>query len=92
MPAFRGNYSKGPVRKSNGFGRQQESYKAVCAKCGNECQLPFRPTGSKPVYCKDCFAKNEANPVQSEDMMEIKEMLDKVNSKLDKMLKIMNMD
>jgi len=28
---------------------------AVCAKCGKNCKVPFKPTGDKPVYCSDCF-------------------------------------
>ncbi|MEO7295886.1 MAG: CxxC-x17-CxxC domain-containing protein [Candidatus Limnocylindria bacterium] len=28
---------------------------ATCARCGNETQVPFRPTGARPVYCSDCF-------------------------------------
>jgi len=41
--------------------RENNFTKAVCAKCGKECELPFRPTGDRPVYCKDCFsARNEA--------------------------------
>lgn len=33
--------------------------KAICAECGQECAVPFRPTGGRPVYCKSCFAKRE---------------------------------
>ena len=33
-------------------------YPAVCDKCGRECQVPFSPDGSKPVYCSNCFEKN----------------------------------
>jgi CxxC-x17-CxxC domain-containing protein len=28
---------------------------AVCAECGNDCEVPFRPTGDRPIYCKNCF-------------------------------------
>jgi CxxC-x17-CxxC domain-containing protein len=38
---------------------RQEMHKATCDKCGNSCEVPFRPTGSKPVFCRDCFRKNE---------------------------------
>lgn len=31
---------------------------AVCAKCGNDCKVPFKPTGSKPILCADCFGSN----------------------------------
>ena len=40
-----GGYSRGP----------REMHDAVCARCGNETQVPFRPTGARPVYCSDCF-------------------------------------
>jgi len=30
---------------------------AVCDECGKNCQVPFRPSGEKPVYCSDCFEK-----------------------------------
>ena len=38
-----------------GGGASSEMHDAVCARCGNETQVPFRPTGARPVYCSDCF-------------------------------------
>ena len=38
--------------------RRPEMHKATCSSCGKECEVPFRPTGERPVYCRDCFAKN----------------------------------
>jgi CxxC-x17-CxxC domain-containing protein len=32
-------------------------YKAICDDCGAPCELPFRPSGEKPVFCRDCFGK-----------------------------------
>jgi CxxC-x17-CxxC domain-containing protein len=32
-------------------------FTAICSNCGKECQVPFRPTNGKPVYCSDCFEK-----------------------------------
>jgi CxxC-x17-CxxC domain-containing protein len=32
-----------------------QKFDAVCSNCGKKCQVPFRPDGTKPVYCKDCF-------------------------------------
>jgi CxxC-x17-CxxC domain-containing protein len=37
--------------------RPHEMHKAVCADCGKECEVPFKPTEGRPVYCRDCFAK-----------------------------------
>lgn len=38
------------------FGRpQREMFEAICAECGKKTQVPFKPNGQKPVYCKDCY-------------------------------------
>ena len=36
--------------------RERTFTKAVCADCNKECEIPFKPSGDRPVYCKDCFA------------------------------------
>lgn len=41
---------------NRGGDEQREMFKAVCAECGEPCEVPFRPSGDRPVYCKDCFA------------------------------------
>tara|TARA_Y100000310_G_C20680361_1_gene815571 strand:- start:2893 stop:3135 length:243 start_codon:yes stop_codon:yes gene_type:complete len=55
--SFGGN--RGSDRGGFGGGHQghREMHKAVCAECGNECEVPFKPTEGRPVYCKDCFRK-----------------------------------
>ena len=35
-------------------------YDAVCASCGKECQVPFQPKEDRPVYCSECFAKQQS--------------------------------
>ena len=30
-------------------------HKAVCADCGKTCEVPFRPSAGRSVYCKSCF-------------------------------------
>jgi CxxC-x17-CxxC domain-containing protein len=37
----------------------REYFKAVCSDCGQECEVPFKPTQGRPVYCKDCFKKHQ---------------------------------
>jgi len=37
---------------------KREMHKAVCADCGKECEVPFKPTGGRPVYCRDCYRKH----------------------------------
>ncbi|PKM82544.1 MAG: zinc-binding protein [Firmicutes bacterium HGW-Firmicutes-14] len=47
--------------RGGGFGRgprtQREMHSATCSACGAETQVPFRPSGERPVYCSDCFTK-----------------------------------
>ena len=33
----------------------REMHPAVCAQCGTDTMVPFRPRGDRPVYCSDCF-------------------------------------
>lgn len=40
-------------------------FKATCADCGKSCEIPFRPSNGRPVYCRDCFKKN--SPQDSRD-------------------------
>ncbi len=37
---------------------EREMHKATCADCGNECEVPFKPTEGRPVYCKECYSKH----------------------------------
>lgn len=39
--------------------RERILHKAVCADCGKGCEVPFRPSGDRPVYCKECFSKRK---------------------------------
>jgi len=32
-------------------------FSATCSECGKSCEVPFRPSGDKPVYCSNCFGK-----------------------------------
>lgn len=57
---FRGSNSGGFQKKSWGNDRggdrgDRVMYDAVCTECGKDCQVPFRPSGDKPVLCSACF-------------------------------------
>ena len=34
--------------------------KVTCDACKKPCEVPFRPTAGKPVYCNDCFRSQGA--------------------------------
>jgi CxxC-x17-CxxC domain-containing protein len=36
-------------------GNPKEFFKCTCAACGRPAYVPFKPTGRKPVYCRDCL-------------------------------------
>jgi CxxC-x17-CxxC domain-containing protein len=46
----RGGYGGG-----GGGGAPREMFSATCAECGVETQVPFKPRGDRPVYCRDCY-------------------------------------
>lgn len=56
------------ARKQNfgGKGRRdnsrppREMHAVTCSECGKETEVPFRPTGDRPVYCRECFNQNNS--------------------------------
>lgn len=46
-----GRDSRGPV----------QMHQAVCDNCKKECEVPFRPTNGKPVFCSSCFESNRGS-------------------------------
>lgn len=56
----RPGFQKKPWNNDRGGDRETVMHKAVCGECGKNCEVPFRPSGDKPVYCNNCFgAKKE---------------------------------
>jgi CxxC-x17-CxxC domain-containing protein len=45
----------GGSRSGGGGGGTREMHSATCSACGQACQVPFAPSGTKPVYCSACF-------------------------------------
>ena len=52
-----GGYSSGGYSGGSSYSerRPRQMYEATCAECGRAAQVPFQPTGARPVYCSDCF-------------------------------------
>jgi CxxC-x17-CxxC domain-containing protein len=67
-----------------------ELFDVTCDKCGKDCQVPFRPTGGKPIYCRDCFGKGGDSPRKSS--RDESSDLDEINEKLDKIMRALKIN
>ncbi len=101
---FGGGRSRGRSefgRGSKRFERKPlEMYDVICDKCGKECQVPFKPSGDKPVLCSDCFEKsggsNRSFGLRNRDRPspsgKSSEQFSKIEAKLDKIIKALKID
>ncbi|MCX6743815.1 MAG: hypothetical protein NT116_06325, partial [Candidatus Parcubacteria bacterium] len=48
-------------RGGRDFGTRSQMHDAICAECGQKCEVPFKPTGDKPVYCSNCFTARQGS-------------------------------
>ena len=77
----------------------REMHRAVCDECGNNCEVPFKPTRGKPIYCNNCFKGKDQGSSRSDrsdsrrpsyqDRDNNKQLLEQVsmlNTKLDKIV------
>ena len=67
---FKGEHYSKPFQRFDHFRRHEKrdqgnSYRerkftqVICADCHKECEIPFKPAGDRPVYCKDCFSRRK---------------------------------
>ncbi len=59
-PRFNDRGPRGPV----------EMHQAVCDNCQQNCEVPFRPTSGKPIFCSNCFENkrgSDSRPGRFED-------------------------
>ena len=82
-----GRFDRRDSNRSRGS-EDRDMHEAICAKCGSECEVPFRPTEGKPVYCSDCF-KKRGSLESDEARKPSREEFDQINRKLDRILKIL---
>ncbi len=101
-----GDFRKGGGKRfgghGGGFGRRDRGpvimHQAICDQCGKPCEVPFRPTSGKPVYCNTCFgSKREAgnnrggggfgSDIDKGSNYELKKQLEILNVKMDRLIK-----
>ncbi len=86
-----GRFGRRDFDRTNRNPEQRIMHEATCDKCGNKCEVPFKPTGGKPVYCSDCFRKNEYSESRGSPNSSSGE-LEQINAKLDKILKALKIN
>jgi CxxC-x17-CxxC domain-containing protein len=78
-------------------------FKAVCSECGADCEVPFKPSGDKPVLCSQCFkgGRDFSKPSfgdkpRFEDKKEIHNSIEKqfevLHAKLDKIMAALKLE
>ncbi len=53
-------------------------YQAVCATCGLEIEVPFKPDGSRPTFCKDCLRDYQRATAKARNEIERKQTVSPV--------------
>lgn len=63
------NFNKGSINRGSDRGgarrEDKQMHRATCTDCGKSCEVPFKPTGSKPIYCSNCFKPDRADAPRS---------------------------
>ncbi len=61
-PGGKGGYAK----REGGFGASRGAntgpatmHPATCTKCSERCEVPFKPNGKKPIFCSNCFIRED---------------------------------
>ena len=97
----------GSGRSFGGGGRPGgtlELFDVTCAQCGKHTQVPFKPTGARPVLCRDCFTggngggnsdggrdsapRQNSRPSGGDSSRELRE----INEKLDKIMNALDIE
>jgi len=78
---------------------RREMHQAVCDKCGKDCEVPFKPSGDKPIFCSNCFERKDSGSQKSprrsgfgerdNTNKQLLEQVSSLNEKLDRILKIL---
>lgn len=49
------NNRRDPQKRRFNDRERPQMYDAICSDCGRKCQVPFKPSNDKPIYCSECF-------------------------------------
>lgn len=104
--ATKGAFGRPGFQKKEWGGERREvvMHQATCTNCNKSCEVPFKPTGDKPVLCRDCFVPKKEfvggrggdrpsfggykTPMRSEGGDDTKKALRDLGAKLDHLIKL----
>ena len=79
--------------RRGGGGRDfKQNFSAVCDTCHSHCEVPFKPTSGKPIYCDNCFGNGGSKPAGSKQNFDTERKLKELNKKIDLILKALNIE
>lgn len=89
---FESNRGSEPRRFEERRSEERQMFEAVCDECGNNCKVPFQPSGDKPIYCSSCFGekKGVGSKENAQSQVQFKEQFEVLNQKLDRILQLLN--
>lgn len=80
------------------YSDRREMHQVVCTDCGTTCEVPFKPSSDKPIYCDSCFSKHKEEGFKKDRKNDIpkppsklEEKVEIMNIKLDRILKALNL-
>jgi CxxC-x17-CxxC domain-containing protein len=71
------------------YRRDRPSFRTICDGCGNNCEVPFKPTGEKPVYCDNCYSKDGSGTSTPSISQQIEDLNNKVDMLIEALKPIM---
>ncbi len=54
-------------RKARRKHNRRRMFDAVCSKCGQQTQVPFKPIPGSEVFCKECYKQAQEEQTSSEE-------------------------
>jgi CxxC-x17-CxxC domain-containing protein len=60
-----GGFGGKPGFQRHGGRPQGPMFQATCVTCGKPCEVPFKPDGSRPIYCREHYGNKSSAPAQS---------------------------
>ncbi len=87
-----GRFSDRGSRHGSRNRRDFSMTEVTCASCGDQCEVPFKPTSNKPVYCDGCYKKDKNNSSGGCNCNITTQDLDIINEKLNKIMKALHIE